>query len=196
MGCYTRPGRRIDDAVRERFRFLDTFHECAVAGLHVHDQRAESRGNFFRQNRCGNQRYRRHGRRDIANSIEPPVRWGEVGRLADDRTTCCFDYFFECLEIRGGVVSRDSLNLVCRAAGVAEPAPGDHGHEAATGGRNWRKQKTDLVADAAGRVFIDDRSPHFFLAPVKHGAGIRHRDRQLAGLVETHRVEEYRHRQR
>ena len=41
---------------------------------------------------------------------------------------------------------------------MAEAAPGNHRHEGAAGGEHRREHQADIVADAAGRMLVDDRA--------------------------------------
>jgi hypothetical protein len=54
----------------------------------------------------------------------------------------------------------DALELVEGAAGVAEAAAADHGHAHAAGGHEGGEGQADLVADAAGAVFVDLAAGH------------------------------------
>ena len=78
----------------------------------------------------------------------------------------------------------DGLELVERAAGVAQPSPGELGDRRAARRHQRRQRQRHLVAHAAGRVLVDrgagaptDRSSA--LARVDHRLGPR---RQLVGL--------------
>ena len=71
-----------------------------------------------------------------------------------------------------GVVAGDRLELVERAAGVAEPAAGDHRHGAAAGGHDRREQQADLVAHPAGRVLVEHRAGQAGVRPVEHVARV------------------------
>ncbi len=85
-------------------------------------------------------------------------------------------------------VAGDRIELVERAAGVAEAAAGDHRHDAAAGGDDRREHQRDVVADAAGRMLVDDRP--LGVRPGEHVAGIAHRQRQRDALVHAHAAEE------
>ena len=63
----------------------------------------------------------------------------------------------EGLGVGLGRVAGDGVELVERAAGVAEAAAGDHRHEGAAGGERRGEHEADVVADAAGRVLVDHR---------------------------------------
>ena len=57
-----------------------------------------------------------------------------------------------------GAPARNRLQLVERAAGVAEPAAGQLRHRGAAGRHQRRQRQRDLVADAARGVLVDRRS--------------------------------------
>ena len=71
-------------------------------------------------------------------------------------------------------VAGDRLELVERAAGVAEAAPGNHRHEGAAGRQHRREHQADIVADAAGRMLVDHGPGRREIAPVEHDARVHH----------------------
>ena len=80
--------------------------------------------------------------------------------------------------------ARDRLELVQRAAGMAEPAPGHHRHDDAAGRGERREDQRRLVADAARAVLVD-------LQPgeppqVEPGPRMGHGLRQPGGLLVGH----------
>ena len=87
----------------------------------------------------------------------------------------------------------DRLQLVERAAGVPEPAPGQLRHRRAARRDERRERQGDLVADAAGGVLVDQRSPD--VAEREHLAGVDHRLGPAARLGRVHPVQEDRHGQ-
>ena len=66
--------------------------------------------------------------------VEPPVGGREVGGLADDGAADLAHDAAEGVDVGLRDVAGDGVELVERAAGVAEAAAGDHRHEAAAGG--------------------------------------------------------------
>ena len=64
----------------------------------------------------------------VAQRVEAAVGRRQLRRLADDRAAGLADHAAQPLEVRRGVVAGDRVELVERAAGVAEPAAGDHRH--------------------------------------------------------------------
>ena len=103
------------------------------------------------------QRDRLDGAGDVAQRVELLVGRGQpVAGRADHRA--------DRLELREHLLvgqrrppARDRLELVERAAGVAEPAPGQLGHGDAARRDQRRQRQRDLVADAAGRVLVGGR---------------------------------------
>ena len=71
---------------------------------------------------------------DVADGVEAPVGRGDVGGLADDGAADLAHHAAEGLGVGLGGVAGDRVELVERAAGVAEAAAGDHRHEGAAGG--------------------------------------------------------------
>ena len=79
---------------------------------------------------------------------------------------------------------------------MAEAAAGNHRHIAAAGGHHRPQHQRSDIPDAAGRVFIDDRTVKVEAFPVQNGTGIPHRHGQRNALRHRHIVEEDGHRQR
>ena len=109
----------------------------------------------------------------------------------DDREPIQADDAADLGEVRRRAVAGDGVELVEGAAGVAEAAAGDHRHVAAAGGDSQRQQQRDGVADAAGRVLVEDGAGQ--RGPVEHGAGIAHGERHGDALVEAELAEVDRH---
>ena len=100
----------------------------------------------------------------------------------------------EFVDGQGRFVAGDGLQLVDGAARVAETAAGHLCHLSAEAGDDGREDERRLVADAAGRVFVDG-----FVAEageVDGVAGAHHRVGQHGGLVVGHALEEHGHRKR
>jgi len=80
-----------------------------------------------------------------------------VGLAADDAADPLdlFDDFF------GGqqrLEAGDGIEFVERAAGDAEAAPGNHRHAKAEAREQRRERERDFVADAAGGMFVHERT--------------------------------------
>ena len=91
------------------------------------------------------------------------------------------------------VVAGDGIELVERAAGMAEAAARDHRHEGAEGCEHRGEHQRNVVADAAGRVLVEHRARQVGRAPVDGRARERHRLGQRDPLGEAHAAEEHRH---
>ncbi len=76
------------------------------------------------------------------------------------------------------------FELVERASGMTKATPGDHRHGKTAGRGDRRQHQRDIVADAAGGVFVCNRPAD--IAPVEDFAGITHRQGQSHGLVAGH----------
>ena len=163
----------VDERARERLRVLARGHERARAGLDVHApaRRAPRRASWTGSRRrsagstrpCRWRRARAYSRRSAgARSAVWPTIAQPASRTTRRSTSSA------------GVrrVAGDRVELVQRAAGVAEPAAGDHRHRAAAGGEDRGEDQRHLVAHAAGRVLVDHRPVE---VPVQHGAGVAHR---------------------
>ena len=78
----------------------------------------------------------------------------------------------------------ERLQLVERAAGEAEAPPRELGHADAERGNQWHDDQGELVADAAGAVFVHDRPPD--PAQVQLTAGAGHQLGQIGKLLPVH----------
>ena len=182
------------DAVRQLARAGHFGHEGAVAGLDVHHQPVEAGGELLREDRGGDQRYGVDGRRNVADGVQPPVRRGQIVGRPDDRASGVRDDALKGVDVGGRVVAGYRIELVEGAPGVAEAAPGDHGHRRPACGQERCQNQAGLVADAAGGVLVEDRASEIrpLQDPARHG----HRPRQRGALGCRHAVEADRHRER
>ena len=132
-------------------------------------------------------------RGDVADGVKAPVGRRQFHRLADDRAAGLLDHALEQREVRLRDVAWDRIELVERAAGMPEAAARDHRHVGAAGGEHRRQHQRNVVADAAGRVLVENRARQVVFAPIEacaragHGAGQRH------ALLERHAAKEDRH---
>ena len=150
----------------------------------------EAGGELLRQDRGGEEVERLDRAGDVADGVEAPVGRRELGGLADDGAAGLAHDAAKRLEVRLRDVARDRVHLVEGAAGVAEAASGDHRHEAAAGRDRGREHEADGVADAAGRVLVEDGAGQ---VPGEHRAGGGHGARQRDALRRRHAAEEHRH---
>ena len=113
------------------------------ADLDVHDERVEAGGELLGQDRADDQRDRLDRCRSRRGSRTAGGRRARGGRLADDRAAdAARPPRAGARSIRRHVIPRDRLELVERAARVAEPASRDHRHE--------RRRRRPRSARAAG----------------------------------------------
>ena len=78
---------------------------------------------------------------------------------------------------------------------MPQAAPADHRHEAAAGCDDGCQHQADLVADAARRVLVDDRSVDVDPRPVEHLARVQHGPCQCDTFLARHALEQHGHRQ-
>ena len=83
--------RSLDDAAGKFFCPVRAVHERAIADLHIHDERLESRRDLLRQDRRRDQRDGFDRARYVAYRIEPAVGRCEIRGLADDRAADVLD---------------------------------------------------------------------------------------------------------
>jgi hypothetical protein len=103
---------------------------------------------------------------------------GASGRRADDGAAGWRSVAQQRASRRVDGVAGQRLQLVQRAAGVAQAAAADHRHHGAAGGQHRRQHQADLVAHAAGAVLVEHRAggvgPGSTSAESRHGRGQRH----------------------
>ena len=129
-------------------------HEGAGADFDVEDQRVHAFGQLLRHDRRGNQRDGLDGGGDVAQGIELQVGRHQLIGLPDEAQA---DFGELLLKLFGGEVGAeagDGFELVERAAGVAQGAPGHHGHDDAGGGGQRGHDQAGLIADSAGGVLV------------------------------------------
>ncbi len=103
----------------------------------------------------------------VADRVEAPIGWSQSIRLADDGAASLAHDALEGEKIGLGGVARNRIELVERAAGVAEAAARDHRNEGAAGGEHRAEHERHVVADTAGRVLVEDRAGEVRRAPVE-----------------------------
>ena len=126
----------------------------------------------------------------IAHHIKPLVRRREVVGLADDRAADIPHAAAECLRIRRGVVAGDCFELVDRAAGMSEAAPGNHRNIAAAGRDRRREDQADGIANPDGRVFVENRP--FDIRPIQRASEPCHCARQRGAFLTRQSAEKRR----
>ena len=186
-------GRDLHQRPRQRLGVLAGGHERARAGLDVEHERVEALGELLGEDAGHDQRDRLDRAGGVADRVQAPVGGRQIGGLADDRAARLAHDALDHLGRGHRLVARDAVELVQRAAGVAEAAAGDHRHRRAARRQHRREHQRHLVADAAGRVLVEHRLVE---VPVEHGAGVAHRAGQRDALVGLQPAQEERHRER
>ena len=125
-----------DDAAGQGLGALMRRHEGAGAGLDVHDQGLQAAGELLGQDRGGDQRDALDRRGHVADGVEAAVGRREIVGLADDGAASLADDLAQAVQVGLRRVARDALQLVERAAGVAEAAAGEHRDVGAAGGED------------------------------------------------------------
>ena len=118
----------FDHFLGQANRVLLCLHQRALAGLHVQHHRVAAGGNLLGQDRGHDQRHAVHRRGHVAQGVERLVGGRQIGRLSDD---CQADVGYLADELFLGQVdphARNALQLIQRAAGVAQAAAAHLGH--------------------------------------------------------------------
>ena len=149
---------------------------------------------FLRHDRRGDQRDRLDGAGDVAQRVELLVGRGQpVAGRTDDRADR-LELGEHLLVGQRRAPAGDRLELVERAAGVAEAPAGQLRDGHAAGGDQRRQRQRDLVTHPAGGVLVGGRPRQrgevHPLARRDHGAG------PARDLAPVHAVQEDRHRER
>ena len=161
----------LDQRAGELAGRLERRQERARPGLDVHDQGIEAGRQLLRQDRGDDQRNRFHRRGDVADGVEAAVGRRQIVGLADDRAARGADGRAQALEIGLGRVTGNAVQLVQRAAGMAQAAARDHRHIRAARRHHRRQHQAHLVADAAGRMLVEHGAVQ--IAPGEAGRRIR-----------------------
>jgi hypothetical protein len=166
-------------------------HECGSAELHVHDEGVQPFGELLREDRRGNEGNARDRARHVAQSIELLVSRHHRLILTGDGNADglhLLDNAFR-MELRGE--AGDGLQFVERSSSDPETAAGNHRHAETQAGEQRRERQGDLVADAAGGVFVHDGTR--IGGELEHVAGIAHGQRQRARFSVGHATKENGH---
>ena len=167
---------------------VERLHERAVADLHVEHDRVGAARDLLRHDRGRDQRQDVHRRGHVSERVELLVRRDEVIGLADDREADRLHLGDELVDGELDVEAGDRLELVERPAGVAETPPAHLSHRHAAGGDDRADGDRRLVADAAGRVLVDDL-PSERCAEVERAAAPDHRVGERVRLGGGHALE-------
>ena len=199
-----RPGRhpvrvaQLHHGGRQLARLGLGLQERPAADLDVEHQRFGAFGQLLAHHRAGDQRQRLRRRGDVAQRIDLAVGGGQlaggedrrsdVGKLLSDLTIGQFSG-----------ESRDRLQLVERAPGVAQTPAGRLRNRRTAGGDHRDQRNGDLVAHPAGGVLVHRRQRLAIAAQIAevqvHTRG-DHRRGPPGYLGAVHPPQEDRHQQR
>ncbi len=183
----------LHQAARQFTRALQRGHEGAAAHLHVQHQGLQAGRALLAQDAGGDQGYAVHRGRQVADGVQAPVGRGQGVAGADDGAAGGLQRGHQARSAGLAAVAGQGFELVQRAAGVAQAAAADHGHDDACGrpggSHHGRQDEAELVAHAAGAVLVEHRAAEAAqrgAAPVQHAAGLRHGLGQGRGLGAVH----------
>ena len=149
-----------DHRLGERSGLVDRLHEGAPSPTLTSSTIAcGAAGQLLRHDRRRDQRRLVDGRGHVAESVQQLVGRYEVGCLPDDRHADVAYLSDELVERQLRAEAGDRLELVERAAGVAEPATAHLPERHSARGDDRADRERCLVADAAGRVLVDHLPP-------------------------------------
>ena len=183
-----------DHGTGEGERVVLLFHEGALAELHVEHERVDALGEFLAHDAGADERDALDGAGDIAERVELLVGGHDLRRLADHGAADLLQDGAELGHAEVDLEARDGLELVERAAGVAETAAAHHRDLEAAGYGERGEDERDLVADAAGGVLVDLGAGQ--VAQVNDVAGAHHRVGEPRRLLRGHAAPEDGHEQR
>ncbi len=175
----SRAAERRRASARASARAAARGQERAAADLDVHHERVGALGDLLREDRRRDERDRLDGRGGVAQRVEQRDRRAPGARSARRaRSRPARARAGTRGRLERGAKAGDRLQLVERAAGVAERAPRHHRDVAAPHAAHERREaERDLVAHAAGRVLVDGaaraaptsrrRSPESIIARVQ-----------------------------
>ncbi len=174
----------LDQKISEMRGILFALHKCARANFHVQYQGVDPLCELLAHDGAANQGRALDRARDIAESVELLVGWGDFRCLANEGATASAEHAAEVHEREVDVEARNGLQLVERAAGVTESSAADHRHAQPAGGRDRRQHQRGLVAYAARRVFVYLAAGQ--IGKIQHLARVHHRVGQSGDLGASH----------
>ncbi len=108
------------------------------------------------------------------------VSGDHAGGLAADDAADSLDDFDDALGGRQAVKAGDGIELIQRAAGQAEAAPGDHRDPEAEAGQQRRERQGDFVPNATGGVLVHQGAR--VIRKAQHVARVPHGEHERAGF--------------
>jgi len=177
------PFADFDHGAAEFERSIPGPHECAGAPLHIEHEASDILGQLLRHDAGDDEWEAGDGGGHVAQCVELLVGRRDFRSLAGNRAADGVGHANEFVEREAGPKAGDAFEFVECSAGGAETATGDHRDPHAAAGNEWRENERDLVADAAGTVFISEEVTGF---PFDDLAGLDHGARKPHGFVEVH----------
>src|SRR6476661_2190470 len=147
---------QLEHHLRELARVVDGLHERPVADLDVEHDRVGAGRDLLRHDARGDQRHVVDGRGHVAEPVEQLVSRNEVRGLPDDRKPDLPDLLEELFLRELDPETGDRLELVKRAAGVAETAAAHLPEWNAARSDDRADRERRLVPHAACRMLVDD----------------------------------------
>ena len=185
----------LEHHLRELARVFDRLHERAVSDLDVEDDRVGAGRDLLRHDARRDQRDIVDRRRHVAQAVEQLVRGNEVRALADDGEADLTYLLQELIGRQLDAKPGNGLELVQRAARVAEPAAAHLAERHAAGGDDRTDCERRLVSHSAGRMLVDHLAPER-RPELDRLTAADHRVRQREGLLAVQSAEEDGHAER
>ena len=155
-------------------------HESAGAGFHIQHQSVDPFGDFLAHDRCADQRRTLDRAGHVAQRVHLFVGRHDLLRLPHQH--------------HSAIGTRNSFELVERAASVAKAASADHRYEQPPGSHNWRQDERCLVAHSTCGVFVDFLS--WQIRPVQCHSRVQHRLGKCRDLLSGHAAQKHSHQPR
>ncbi len=137
---------------------------------------------------------RRHRASHVAQRVKFFVGRTNVFRLADHEHADFLKLLERTFFVQVHVETRNAFQFIERAAGNSEAAIGNHRHPDFIARQQRREHERNLVAHAAGGMFVDLRRRTFWIS--EDPPALHHRFGQMMRFSRRHPAEEHRHGQR
>src|SRR5271170_7133083 len=184
----------LDHERGEIERLCFRLEKCSGAGLYVQDQAVESGSKLFAHDRSADKVGALDRAAMVAERIDDPVGGNEVFGLAGEGDPVLLEQLEDFIERELGAEAGDAVELVERAAGVAEGATADHWIDESGSGNDRRDDEGDAVADSAGGVLVDGE--FFQRRGIEDFAGVAHRIGEGMEFVTAQTAKKDRHEPR
>src|SRR5215213_5178744 len=178
----------------EVLRLLFFAHERTIADFDVDDHSIETGSAFLGNDGSDDQRYRLNSRSCIAQRVHLLISRRQLSSLSGHRITDLVENLFELSRTKSNTIAWNRLELIERAASVAQAATGDHRHTNSTRRHERRDDDRGLISNSAGRMLICFWFGN--VRKVENVAGVEHGFRQSLLLRLVHAVEVDGHEER